>query len=315
MPPELYRKYRPSKFSEVIGQPEAIKTLNDWGKQKAIPHFLLFTGPSGCGKTTLARILRKKLKCSDHDFIEVNAAETNGIDMVRSIARAMGFAPMMGACRVWLIDEAARLTKDAQSAFLKMLEDTPEHVYFMLATTDPQKLLPTIMTRASEIKVKALSVTDMMGLIRGVRHREEQANSEEDLVGISDDVCDKIIDIADGSARKALVLLHQVIGEEDEEKQLAALSQADSKQQAIEICRLLMKANTSWKQMAKLLRAVDDEPEGIRRLMLAYMTKVALSGNKRAIVCLEAFEEPYFNTGKAGLVLSCWNVIYGSIEI
>jgi len=231
--------------------------------------------------------------------------------MVRSIARVMGLAPMMGRCRVWLIDEAARLTKDAQSAFLKMLEDTPEHVYFMLATTDPQKLLPTIMTRASEIKVKALSSKDMTDLVRGVRHQEEQANSEEDLVGISDDVCDKIIDIADGSARKALVLLHQVIGEGDEEKQLAVLQQADSKQQAIEICRLLMKANTSWKQMAKLLRAVDDEPEGIRRLMLAYMTKVGLSGNKRAIVCLEAFEEPYFNTGRAGLVLSCWNVING----
>jgi DNA polymerase III gamma/tau subunit len=102
---ELYRKYRPTKFSEVVGQSDAVKTLVDMGKRKALPHFILFTGPSGCGKTTIARILRQKLKCSDSDFSEVNAANDRGIDMVRDIEKKMNYAPIGGKCRLWLCDE------------------------------------------------------------------------------------------------------------------------------------------------------------------------------------------------------------------
>src|SRR5690606_3369465 len=108
-----------------------------------IPHAMLFTGPSGCGKTTLARILRVKLRCSDNDFQEINAADFRGIDSIRSMRQQVGAAPLGGDSRIWLIDEAHSMTADAQNAFLKLLEDTPRHVYFFLATTDPQKLKKT----------------------------------------------------------------------------------------------------------------------------------------------------------------------------
>ena len=136
---ELYRKYRPTSFKQVVGQEEAIRTLTELGKRKAIPHAILFTGPSGVGKTTLARILQRKLKCVGNDFVEMNAANDRGVGIIRSIQNKVGLAPMLGSCRIWLMDEAHQLTSDAQSAFLKLLEDTPSHVYFMLATTDPQK--------------------------------------------------------------------------------------------------------------------------------------------------------------------------------
>jgi len=137
-------------------------------KRNKVPHTLLFSGPPGCGKTTLARILRKKLNCGKYDFSEVNCADFRGIDMVRDIRSHLQQAPISGDCRVWLIDEAHKLSNDAQNAFLKMLEDTPNHVYFFLATTNPQKLLKTIRTRCTEVVVKSLGDKNMEELIDDV---------------------------------------------------------------------------------------------------------------------------------------------------
>jgi len=200
---ELYKKYRPKDFEGVVGQTDALKSLQQMAKNKKIPHALLFTGPSGCGKTTLARIVRRELGCGKHDFSEVNCADFRGIDMVRDIRSRMMQAPISGSCRVWLIDEAHRLTGDAMDAFLKILEDTPDHVYFMLATTNPQKLLKTVRTRCTEISVKSLSNKDIVKLVTDVAKKEGKTLPKE--------VAKKIADKCEGSARQALVLLHQII--------------------------------------------------------------------------------------------------------
>ena len=154
---ELYKKYRPKNFKRIVGQPTITEQLTSMTRSNQFPHSSLFSGPSGCGKTTLARIMRNKLDCGDQDFQEVNCADFRGIDMVRDIRNRMNLAPIGGECRVWLIDEAHQLSSQAQNAFLKILEDTPSHVYFMLATTDPQKLIPTIRTRCAEFKVSSLN--------------------------------------------------------------------------------------------------------------------------------------------------------------
>jgi DNA polymerase-3 subunit gamma/tau len=161
---EFHLSQRPTTFGEVVGQPRAVAQLTQMGRDDRRPHLLLFVGPSGCGKTTLARIVRRKLRCGEADFMEVNAANNRGIDMVRDIEQRIGLAPIDGDCRVWLIDEAHALTPDAQGAFLKILEEPPSHVYFMLATTDPQKLKPTIRTRATEIVVYPVPPDDLAGL-------------------------------------------------------------------------------------------------------------------------------------------------------
>lgn len=306
---ELYRRHRPAKFSEVIGQKAAVRTLVDLWKQKRVPHCLLFSGPSGVGKTTLARILRTRLKCHDSDYQEVNAASERGIDLVRDIRRRMPMAAMGGGCRVWVIDECHRLTGDAQSAFLKMLEDTPKHVYFMLCTTDPQKLLPTIRTRAHEVRLEALSPSEVSELVVSVISKEGKEITEE--------VLDKLIEAADGSARKALVLLHSILGEEDEEKQLEAIVKGDVRRQAIDIARALISPGTRWQKVAKVLKEIEgleEQAESVRRMVLGYMTQVALGDGRqasRACEIIDAFRDNLYDCGKAGLVAACYEAVSG----
>lgn len=302
---ELYRKHRPDSFADVIGQKEALASVSSMGKSGTIPHCLLFTGPSGCGKTTLARIIRKKLRCSDSDFSEVNASEERGIEMVRSIKGRMNFAPIGGQSRVWLIDEAHAMTGDAQNAFLKILEDTPPHVYFMLATTDPEKLKKTIITRCTEIRLKEIKKSDLIELVRRV--------SNEEGASIDDDVIERIAEVAEGSARKSLVLLHAVIGIPDRESQLAAIDSNDTRAQSIELCRALGNPRTSWSSMAELLQKIDtSDVEGLRYLVLAWFTSILLKGdNPRAAAIIEEFRDNWYDCKKSGLVISCYNIIKG----
>lgn len=302
--PELYRKYRPETFSGLIGQDDAVKMLKDMGKRNVIPHCILFTGPSGCGKTTIARILKSKLNCSDFDFNEMNIADARGIDVVREIRSRMGLAPIGGSVRIWLLDEVARATTDFQNALLKLLEDTLPTVYFFLATTEPQKLLATIKTRATEIKVKALNDKDMEKLLNSIAEKEQFVLSES--------VRDKITEAAEGSPRKALVLLNQVAGLDNEEDQLAVVSAGVASAQSIELCRALMNPKVRWPEVAKIIKLLEEEPESLRRMVLGYANAVLLnSGNSRAYEMITCFERNYFDSGKAGLAASAYELICG----
>ena len=305
MTTELYKKHRPKLFKHIIGQAAAVEALNVMISKDKVPHTLLFAGPSGCGKTSLARIMQGKLGCGDTDFTELNAADSRGVDTIRDIRQRMHLAPMNGKCRVWLIDECHQLTKDAQTAFLKMLEDTPSHVYFMLATTEPNKLLPTILSRCTVVRVAALSAKAMTELVLSVCKREQQT--------LGSTVLEQLVEVADGSPRRALVLLHQVIEMEDEDEQLNILQSADAKRQAIEIARTLMRPNATWKDLVPILKAVDEEPETIRRMVLGYANSVMLSaGGKvvpRAYLIVTAFRDHFYDCGKAGLAAACYEVL------
>lgn len=303
---ELYKKYRPRKLSEVIGQESAVKVLARLLAKNNVPHAMLFIGPSGCGKTTLARIMRRKVGCGMQDFNEVNCADFRGIDMVREVRAQMQLSPISGSSKVWLIDECQKLTGDGQSAFLKMLEDTPDHVYFMLATTDPHKLLPTIRTRCTEIKVALLPPTKVKELISTVAKAEK--------VRISDEVSESITEKSEGSARKALVLLDQVINLESVEDQIEALQKADVKAQAINLARLLIQPRPVWKDVVKVLKNLEDDPETCRRLVLGYASSVLKGGgglSKRACFIIDVFGQNFFDSGEAGLTAACYAVSTG----
>lgn len=301
---ELYLKYRPTCFRQVVGQDEAVRMLEEMMASGRVPHSLLLTGPSGCGKTTIARILKAHLECGDMDFFEMNAADTKGIDTIRDIRSRMTLSPVQGRCRMWLIDEAHKLTNDAQTGLLKMLEDTPRHVYFVLATTDPGKLLKTIHTRCTEVRLGLLSQSHIARVVkRAVKHEGKV---------ISEEVVDKLTEVADGSARKALVLLHSAIGLEDEEKQLAAICKGDSEVHAKELCQLFLRnPRAKWPEVASYLKDLKEEPEDVRRAILGYMTTVLLGGGKlaaRAFFIITCFEDSFYNSGKAGLVRACYEV-------
>jgi DNA polymerase-3 subunit gamma/tau len=275
-----------------------------------MPHTLLFTGPSGCGKTTFARILQKKLNCSDQDFSEINCADMRGIDTIRSIRQRIGLAPIAGTSRIWLIDEAHRLTGEAQDAALKLLEDTPNHVYFILCTTNPNKLAKTIITRCTEIRVQQLGTAALKTLLNSVLAAEKKT--------LDEDVADHITEAADGCARKALVLLEQVVDLPTAEQQVDAILKADSKRQSIEIARALIDKNTNWAKMAKILKGcdeLDNDAEGLRWMVMAYANTILLSGGQsagRAYLIIQTFRDHLFDSKKYGFISNCFDVIVGN---
>ena len=303
MTTELYKKHRPRKMSQVIGQDSVCKMLTDMVKRKELPHSLLLHGPSGTGKTTIARILRAGLKCSKTDFIEMNSANARGIDMVRDISNKMKMAPLGGQSRIWMIDEAHQLSKDAQNAFLKILEDTPSHVYFFLATTDPQKLIKTVRTRCTDIPLTSLKPSEITELVEGIASQEN--------INLASEVSLQISVVAEGSPRKALVLLDS-ISHVPEDQQLDLVLAADVERQAIEIARTLIKPRAKWSDVAKLLKEVKEDPESIRWMILGYANTIMLGGGKltpKAALIIEVFSENFYDSKKAGLTAACYEVL------
>lgn len=305
--PSLYRKYRPKSLDDLVGQKTTVQSIKAALESDNVPQFILLTGPAGSGKTTIARILKTELDCGKPDFVEINAADSRGIDTVRDIASVVNLSPIAGTSRIWLIDECHALTKDAQSCFLKLLEDTPKNVYFLFATTDPQKLLATVKTRATEYKLSPISDTGIRGLLQSIIAKEPAT-----LALVSKAAIDQVVEIADGSARKALVLLQQIQGIADEAGQLSVIGGAESKTQAIELARALLKP-APWKTVAGILKDLKgEEPEGLRHLVLAYSTSVMLSGGPladRAFYVVDEFKSHFYDSKYAGLVAACFAVI------
>lgn len=298
----LYEKYRPKDFDEIVGQSSAVNILRAFEKKEKFPHAMLFTGPSGTGKTTLARIVANKVGAEGIDVREINSADFRGVDSVREIRNKMNLSPThkKSKCRAYIIDEMHQQTKDAQNAMLKMLEDTPPHVHFFLCTTEPNKVIAAIKSRCTEIKTSLLLTDDAEKLLKKV-------SKKEGIKIASEDVFDKIITSADGSPRKMLVLLEAIEGIKGSDEQLEALSKSDASTFSIDLCRALFNGRgTSWKEVTAILSKIDDEPETTRRAVLGYARAILLkAGNKRAIEVIQAFRDNYYDTGNAGLILSC----------
>lgn len=304
---EIYKRVRPQSLKDVVGQAEAVAVLSRMIKDKKVPQFLLFSGPSGTGKTTLARIVAKHLNCNmELDFKEYDGAANRGIDDAKKIRSQVRLYPMGGDVRIFLIDECHMLTREAQTALLKTLEDTPTTCHFIFCTTEPHKMLAAIRGRASEVKLKGITHKTLRDLILSVAAKESKRK-------ISDDVIDKIAENAGGSARKGLVLLEQVLCLDDEDEQIALLDQAEAQVEGIAVAQALMK-KAQWPEIAKLIKGVTEEPETIRWIVLSYFGKVALGGGKfaqRAIDILDCFQDHYHDSKQAGLILSCWRAIKG----
>jgi DNA polymerase III delta prime subunit len=187
---------------------------------------------------------------------------------------------------------------------LKLLEDTPNHVFFFLCTTDPQKLLPTIITRCTEIKLKPLSPTEVKTAVeRAIRLGK---------LKVHPDTIDTIINEAEGSARKALVLLDQVKDITDPEEQSEAVAKASHRAKGIELAKLLVNPRCQWAEVGEVLKNLDDEVEGVRHLILSYCNKILIGGGALAPRCafiIDRFQANFFDSKAAGLTLACWEVI------
>ena len=203
-------KYRPKSFDEVVGQETITKTLNYAIEKNKLPQALLFSGPRGVGKTSCARILAKKINSNEinnYDFsfniFELDAASNNHVDDIKSLNEQVRIPPQNGNYKVFIIDEVHMLSTSAFNAFLKTLEEPPKHAIFILATTEKQKIIPTILSRCQIYDFKRISIKDCKSHLAKIANNQNVKYEEEALALIAQK--------SDGALRDALYLYDQMI--------------------------------------------------------------------------------------------------------
>ena len=219
----LYRKYRPKTFDDVVGQDVVVQTLKNSIMNNKISHAYLFSGPRGCGKTSIAKIFARLVNCKrpngtnpcgecvcctqtddqNLDIIEMDAASNNGVDEIREINNKVNLVPSLGKYKVYIIDEVHMLTIGAFNALLKTLEEPPSHVIFILATTDPNKVPITILSRCQRFDLKKISEDILCNKIDSI--------CKDEKIKISAEAVHEIARLGDGSLRDTLSVLDQVI--------------------------------------------------------------------------------------------------------
>ena len=199
----LYRKYRPSSLEELVGQSDAVQLISEQIKNNNLSHAYLFSGPRGVGKTSLARIIATTIGCDPvFDITEIDAASHNKVDDVRDLNDSVNFiASSPGKKRVFILDEVHMLSNAASNAFLKTLEEPPEHVIFILATTEPERVIETIRSRTTQIAFKRIKNTDIITSLEKI--------SKTEKIKLSKEVLEYIANQSDGSLRDAINLFEQ----------------------------------------------------------------------------------------------------------
>ncbi len=262
----LYRVYRPQKFEDVAGQEHIITTLKHAVEENKIGHAYLFCGPRGTGKTTIAKLLAKAVNCTGNpkpcdecidcvqitkgehpDVIEIDAASNNGVDEVRNLIDKVKYSPTQGKYKVYIIDEVHMMTPGAFNALLKTLEEPPAHVIFILATTEPHRILPTIISRCQRFDFTKLNMQDIIYRMKTVVKEENYQCDDEAL--------EMIAKLADGGMRDALSILEQCLAYNDKHLTVEDVNHIYgvlSLDKKIEFLRLLL-----TKDMKKALEALE----------------------------------------------------------
>ncbi len=223
----LYRKYRPSSFSQIVGQEYTVEMLQNAIKNDKISHAYLFTGPRGTGKTSTAKIFAKTINClnpvngeacgecanclsfaESPDIIEIDAASNNGVDDIRELINNVKIAPSEGKYKIYIIDEAHMITQSAFNAFLLTLEEPPKHAIFIMATTNVESIPITILSRCQRFNFQKISMDDLKKQIHFV--------CDEEGIKITDDAVDEIAYLSEGGMRDALSLLDQLASNAEE---------------------------------------------------------------------------------------------------
>ena len=303
----LYRTYRPSTFEEVAGQEHIVKTLKNALATGKLAHAYLFAGPRGTGKTTMAKLLAKALNCDEGighqcnecknckaiiegthpDVLELDAASNNGVDEIRELIDKVKYGTILGRYKIYIIDEVHMLSTGAFNALLKTLEEPPEHVIFILATTEPHKILPTILSRCQRYDFTKLSDKDIKERIKSVLEKEGVSYNEEAV--------DIIISLADGGMRDALSILDQVLaysGNKLDVKDILAIFALESKEEKIALLNAIIQ-----KDVADVLKRIERYVylgTDIKRLtddLLLILKDILIYQSSRNTSCLEVLNE------------------------
>src|SRR5688500_17622326 len=298
----IARKYRPQRFSEVVGQEHVTQTLSNAIQQKRIAHAYLFVGPRGTGKTTIARIFAKCLNCTGGpaadfpdedekcreitegrslDVLEIDGASNRGIDEIRELRDTVKYAPAGSRYKIYIIDEVHMLTKEAFNALLKTLEEPPEHAKFMLATTEPEKVLPTILSRCQRFDLRRIPSTLIVKHLTEIAARENVEIDEAALFAIARG--------AEGGMRDAESTLDQLIsfcGNKIQESDVLSMFGLAARAQLLSLATYILEGNAGdalreLNELARngkdLARLLSDLLSHFRNLMIFQFSKGDLS--------------------------------------
>lgn len=215
----LYRKYRPKKFKEVLGQDHVVETLEKAISLGNIAHAYLFAGSRGTGKTSVARLLAQEIKCSVNDLNEIDAASNRGVDDIRRLREAVTVLPFESPYKVYIIDEVHMLTKEAFNALLKTLEEPPRHVVFVLATTEIEKIPDTILSRCQIFTFKKPSLETLKKAVLDICKKEnlKLETGAEDLIAL----------LGDGSFRDTLGILQKILSVVEKDKKEITIKEVE----------------------------------------------------------------------------------------
>ena len=303
----LYRTYRPSTFEEVAGQEHIVKTLKNALATRKLAHAYLFAGPRGTGKTTMAKLLAKALNCDEGigsqcnecknckaiidgthpDVIELDAASNNGVDEIRELIDKVKYGTILGRYKVYIIDEVHMLSTGAFNALLKTLEEPPEHVIFILATTEPHKILPTILSRCQRYDFTKLSDEDIKNRLKSVLEKEGIAYNEEAIK--------IIVSLADGGMRDALSILDQVLaysGNKLEVQDILDIFALESKEEKIALLNSIINKDVS-DVLSRVNRYISMGTD-IKRLtddLLLILKDILIYQSSRNVDCLEILNQ------------------------
>jgi len=294
----LYNKHRPTTFKELIGDFSGIENAL---KDNSLAHGIIFSGASGGGKTSISRIIANHLTSNPMSIIEMNGSNVNGVDDMRNLIEDLQYKPL-GENRVVIIDEAQKLSASAWDILLKPIEDCAKFNYFIFCTTNGSKIPKAIKTRCTEYTLPPISEKDLFKLLKDVDSKE---NFNIDLTLLA-----QIATLANGSARKALVLLEQISTMDDKETFLKSqVIEGEEPVEVIELCRAILKSD--WKEISKMLKELKatQESENLRRCVLGYLTSVILNGNIMVASKANCFMDNTYDNGWNGFVIMCANSV------
>jgi DNA polymerase-3 subunit gamma/tau len=294
-------KHRPKDFSEIIGNEEAVRSLERLVEEKSVTTYMLW-GERGCGKTTLARIMANNLGVlSSNDIKEYDIADVGLKNKAREIKRQANTNTWSGGAMVFILDECQESSKSFQQALLKTLEDPRRNKYFIICTTNPEKILGTIRSRcvAGSFNVELLNSNNSKKLIKRI--------CEKEGISVKKSETRAIIKKSEGCPREIVSLLQKIQGIEDSEARIKVINGVyqNEEEKIIELCQMLINKE-NWKNIASFLRKLKEDPEKVRYAILRYLNVTLLnSGNLKVASMIDLFENSFIYSKKAGLTKAC----------